>query len=110
MASPYDAVVVAAAEAVQREIRQDLFDRVGDEAAVVAAAPAGAGKSQFVADTIGRLRDRRLRVAVVAPTNEQVHSLVERITLLHPGLPVSFVPAPGRQLPARVASLPRVSP
>lgn len=108
-ASPYDNVVVDAAEEVQRVVRQDLLDRVGDEAAVVAAAPAGAGKSHFVADTIGRLRSEGLRVAVVAPTNEQVHSLVERITMLQPGLPVAFVHAQGRQLPAAIAATPGVS-
>jgi hypothetical protein len=109
VASPYDDLVVGAAEAVQSEIRQDLLDRVGDEAAVVAAAPAGAGKSHFVADTIGRLRRKGLRVAVVAPTNEQVHNLVERITILHPGLPIAFVHAQGRQLPPAIGATPGVS-
>ena len=108
-ASPFDATVLAAADAVQQEIRRDLCDRIGREAAVVAAAPAGAGKSHFVADTIGMLRDEGHRVAVVAPTNEQVHSLVERITDLHPGLPVAFVHAQGRDLPPTIAARPGVS-
>jgi hypothetical protein len=107
--SPFDTAAVDAANAVQEEIRRDLLERVGREAAVVAAAPAGAGKSQFVVDTIGRLRNEGLRVAVVAPTNEQVHSLVERITVLCPGLPVAFVHAKDRDLPISIAAMPGVT-
>ena len=36
-------------------MRADLMRLVGQEAAVVAAAPAGAGKSHFVSATVGRL-------------------------------------------------------
>jgi len=107
--SPYNTTVVDAANAVQDDIRRELLDLVGTEAAVVAAAPAGAGKSHFVVDTIGRLRGEGLRVAVVAPTNEQVHSLVDRITVLHPGLPVACVHAKGRDLSPAIAGLPGVS-
>ena len=71
--------------------------------------PAGAGKSHFVVDTIGTLRAEGFKVAVVAPTNEQVHSLVQRITVLHPGLPVSFVHAKDRDLLAKIAGRPGVS-
>lgn len=107
--SPFDAAVLDAADRVQQEIRRDLLDRIGREEAVVAAAPAGAGKSHFVADTIGTLRNDGHRVAVVAPTNEQVHSLVGRITELHPGLPVAFVHAKDRDLPATIAARPGVT-
>lgn len=108
-ASPYEQSVVDAAESVQREIVDDVLALVGQQAAVVAAAPAGAGKSHFVVNTVARLRRDDLRVAVVAPTNEQVHSLVERITDLHPGLPVAFVPAKDRELPPGIAGRPGVS-
>jgi hypothetical protein len=104
-----DEAVVNAAAAVQDEVRRDLLARLGEEAAVVAAAPAGAGKSYFVVETIGQLREQDLSVAVVAPTNEQVHSLVERITLMLPGIPVSFVHAQGRELPPAIAARPGVS-
>ncbi len=107
--SPFDTAVVDAASHVQDEIRHDLLARVGQRAAVVAAAPAGAGKSHFVVETVGQLRNEDLRVAVVAPTNEQVHSLVERITVLLPGLPVAFVHAQNRELPPTIAARPGVS-
>lgn len=109
MDSPFDPAVLEAADTVQQAIRHDLLDRIGGEAAVVAAAPAGAGKSHFVVDTIGMLRSKGHRVAVVAPTNEQVHSLVERVTELHPGLPVAFVHAKDRDLPAMIAARPGVT-
>ncbi|HZT65154.1 MAG TPA: AAA domain-containing protein [Acidimicrobiales bacterium] len=107
--SPYDAAVLAAAQAVEDAIRADLFARIGRQAAVVAAAPAGAGKSQLVSETAGLLRQRDLRVAVTAPTNEQAYSLVGRLIRLNPGLAVSFVHAQGRDLPPALAALPGVS-
>ena len=73
-----DQDVVAAAAAVEEAMRADLMRLMGQEAAVVAAAPAGAGKSHFVAATVGQLRAEGLRVALAAPTNDQVQSLVER--------------------------------
>jgi len=105
----FDHAVVAAAAAVEETMRADLMRLAGREAAVVAAAPAGAGKSHFASATVGRLRAEGLRVALVAPTNEQVHSLVGRVKQLNPDLPVAFVHAQGRELPAPTAALPGVT-
>jgi hypothetical protein len=107
--SGLDPAVVAAALAVEEKVRSDLLARRGRQAAVVAAAPAGAGKTHFVATTVGRLRTMGLRVAVLAPTNQQAHGLVERIKRLNPGLPVAFVHGDGRELPAPIAALPGVT-
>jgi AAA domain len=104
-----DQAIIARAAAVEELMRADLASLAGRQAAVVAAAPAGAGKSHFVATTVGRLSGQGLRVAVSAPTNEQVHSLVERISQLNPGLAVAFVHAQGRELEPRIAALPGVS-
>jgi hypothetical protein len=109
VAPEFDQAVIAAAAAVEDEMRADLLARAGQQAAVVAAAPAGAGKSHFVSATVGRLRAEGLRVALVAPTNEQVHSLVGRVKQLNPNLPVAFVHAQGRELPVATAALPGVS-
>lgn len=105
----FDQAVLTAAAAVESEIWADLMGVVGREAAVVAAAPAGAGKSHFVSATVGRLRAEGMRVALVAPTNEQVYSLVARVKQLNPNLPVAFVHAQGRDLPAATAALPGVT-
>ena len=107
--SRFDGAVVTAAEAVEDAMRNDLLTLVGQEAAVVAAAPAGAGKSHFVSATVGQLRAEGLTVALVAPTNDQVHSLVARVKQLNPDLPVAFVHAHGRDLPAATAALPGVT-
>jgi hypothetical protein len=105
----FDRAVVTAAAAVEDAMRTDLMRLAGQEAAVVAAAPAGAGKSHFVSATVGQLRAEGLKVALVAPTNEQVHSLVARVKQLNPGLPVAIVHAEGRELPAATAALPGVT-
>jgi hypothetical protein len=109
IAPEFDQAVIAAAAAVEDAMRADLLSLVGREAAVVAAAPAGAGKSHFVSATVGRLRAEGLRVALLAPTNEQVHSLVGRVKQLNPNLPVAFVHARGRELPLQTAALPGVT-
>jgi hypothetical protein len=82
---------------------------IGQEAAEVAAAPAGVGKGQFVAATVGCLRAQGLRVALAAPTNDQIQSLVERVKQLNPNLPVAFVHGHGRELSPDIATLPGVT-
>lgn len=104
-----DQSVIAAADAVEQVMRADLMGLVGREAAVVAAAPAGAGKSHFVAATVGLLRAEGLRVALAAPTNDQVQSLVQRVKQLNPDRPVAFVHGLGRELPPHIAALPGVT-
>jgi hypothetical protein len=104
-----DQAVIAQAGAVEEAMRTDLMRVIGEEAAVVAAAPAGAGKSHFVAATVGRLRAEGLRVALAAPTNDQVQSLVERVKQLNPDVPVAFVHGQGRELPPDIAVLPGVT-
>jgi len=105
----FDQAVVSAAAEVEDTMRAELLSLIGREAAVVAAAPAGAGKSYFVSGTAGLLRREGLRVALVAPTNEQVRSLVARVKQLNPDLPVAFLHAQGRGLPPDIAALPGVS-
>jgi hypothetical protein len=50
-------------------------------------------------DTVKRCRQRKMRVAVAAPTNEQVFSLVKSIAENEPKEPVVFIPAGGIELP-----------
>ena len=63
----------------------------------------------FVAVTVGRLRAEGLRVALAAPTNDQVQSLVQRVKQLNPDLAVAFVHGHGRDLPPHIAALPGVT-
>lgn len=108
----FDEGVQRAARKVEQQARRDLFDHAGGEWAVIVRAPAGAGKTQFVAQTVIELFSNDgspRRVAVVAPTNAQAHNLVERLAKRKPKLPVTFVYAQGRTLPPHIAELPNVS-
>ena len=100
--------VVDRAKRVQNQVVSDIVDRLHREQGVVAEAVAGAGKSHFMATTTGRLRQAGARVVVAAPTNEQVYSLVDRIARLNPNLPVVWLPASGRALPAETQRLANV--
>jgi hypothetical protein len=88
----YNESVLAAAEKVARAAQRDFFN-IRDEGAVTLPAIAGAGKSYFVVDTTKQCRLRGMRVAVAAPTNEQVFSLVRSIAENEPREPVVFIPA-----------------
>ena len=94
----YNESVLAAAEKVARAAQRDFFN-IRDEGAVTLSAIAGAGKSYFVMDTVKQCRRREMRVAVAAPTNEQVFSLVRSIADNEPREPVVFIPAKDVELP-----------
>jgi hypothetical protein len=107
-----DAEVVAEAENRVGRAIADFLTPATRPRGVVVTAPAGAGKSHLVADAVGRARDRGLRVAVAAPTNEQAFGLVRKLADQHCGRgsvrTVVFVPAEGRELPAPIRALPGV--
>ncbi|WP_338822565.1 DEAD/DEAH box helicase family protein [Bradyrhizobium septentrionale] len=103
----YNASVIAEADRVSRAAQRDFFNIVG-EGAVTLSAIAGAGKSYFVMQTVKECRARNIRVAVAAPTNDQVFSLVRSIADNEPQKPLGFIPATGVELP-RWARRPNVS-
>src|SRR5262245_57298040 len=92
-----DSSVLEASQRPVRRIPDELLDSRGRPRGVVVTSPAGAGKSRLVATAADRARDRRLRVAVAAPTNEQAFGLVRMISDLHcgrgGGRAVTFIPA-----------------
>ena len=95
--------IIAAADKVALDAQQDFFNIAGNGAVVVSAV-AGAGKSHFVTDTVQKCRKLGIRVAVAAPTNEQVFSLVRSIADNDPGQVVyihatDIVPPAWVQLP-----------
>jgi hypothetical protein len=95
----YNQTVLDAAEKVARAAQRDFFNIRG-EGAVTLSAIAGAGKSTFVVDTTTQCRRREMRVAVAAPTNEQVFSLlVKSIAENQPRERVVFIPAKDVELP-----------
>ncbi|MGF6985275.1 hypothetical protein QFZ99_004752, partial [Paraburkholderia atlantica] len=96
--SHYDRAVVDEADAIAQAVQAQFFAIKG-EGAVTLSAIAGAGKSFFVTDTVQKSRQRKLRVAVAAPTNEQVFSLVRSIAQADPAQPVAYLPAKDVQVP-----------
>ncbi len=94
----YDQAIVDAADRVARAAQEDFFGIEG-QGAVTLSAVAGAGKSHFVTDTVQECGTRNMRVAVAAPTNEQVFSLVRSIADADPGRPVAYVAANDVVLP-----------
>lgn len=95
----FDQTVIDAADAIAHAVRED-FMSIADEGAVTLAAIAGAGKSTFVRDTVDACTSAGMRVAVAAPTNEQVFSLVASIADSDPLQAVAYVPAQEVELPA----------
>jgi hypothetical protein len=79
---------------------------------VVVAAPAGAGKTEFVC-SVAEVAVKRFPglsgvVAVATPTNDQAYELVRRIAgRIRPT--VAFLPASGRTLPPATLALPNVA-
>jgi hypothetical protein len=104
-----DGRVVRAAERVVARASEDLLGRATGPRGVVVSAPAGAGKSHLIAETVGRARERGYRVAVAAPTNEQAFGLVRKVAELYcargRGRTVCFVPASDVELPVAISAL-----
>src|SRR5947208_9692390 len=109
-AGHFDSAAITSADRITDRAITDLLNGPGRPRGVVVTAPAGAGKSHLVSAAVGRARDRGLRVAVAAPTNEQAFGLVRTIAALHggQGRAVAFVPASHVTLPASVRALPGV--
>jgi hypothetical protein len=91
--------IIAAADEVARAAQRDFFSIAG-HGAVTMSAIAGGGKTHLVVDTVGQCLQIEMRVAVGAPTNEQVFSLVRSIATSYPGQTIAFVPAANVVLPS----------
>jgi hypothetical protein len=96
--SIYNNAVVDEAAAVAAAAQRKFFG-ISAPGAVTLSAIAGAGKSHFVVDSVKKCRRRGIHVAVAAPTNEQVFSLVRSIADNEPRQPVGYVHANDIELP-----------
>ena len=103
----YNAEALVRADAVAAAAIRDLTSSRGSEAAVAVKAPAGAGKSYFVGTAVGELRRAAARMAVTAPTNEQVFSLVRMLGARFPAQAITAVLRSDLELPswARAANV-----
>jgi len=89
------------AHGVASKAQADFFSQP-EKSAVVVSAVAGAGKSRLVVDTVAKCRAKELRIAVCAPTNEQVFGLVRSIAKSDPRQSVAYIPAKSLELPDSV--------
>lgn len=102
MSERMNSAVIEEARAVAAAAQEEFFE-LESERAVVVSAVAGAGKSRLVVDTVDECRRRGVRVAVCAPTNEQVFGLVRSIAESDPTRKVAYLPARSIEVPASVA-------
>ena len=94
----FNRTVIDAAERIAEATQRDFLN-IRSQGAVTLSAVAGAGKSHLVTNTVERCRRLGMRVAVAAPTNEQVFSLVHSIATNTPASAVTFLPASDVELP-----------
>lgn len=104
----YNTAVIEEVNQLTTRALNDFLSRRRARRAVVVPAVAGAGKSHLVGTGVGAARRDGWRVAVCAPTNEQVYSLVHLLATRYPREQITFVPAQKAQLPTPTAQLPNV--
>jgi AAA domain len=116
----FDDDLAVRANAVEREAIELLVDQppnivvVGRRyQVIVVAAPAGAGKTEFVCSVVDVVVKRNPRrsavIAVATPTNDQAYELVRRIAQRIRPTVVAFVPASDRTLPPSTLALANVA-
>lgn len=106
--SLYNDQALASAKSTIDAALKDFLARCREQRAVVVSAPPGAGKSHLVSRAVGQAREKKLRVAVATPTNEQAFHLVRILVTQHGGQKITFIPAQGVVLPSHTQSLPNV--
>jgi len=105
--SPYDEVAVGAADQVVQSAIDEFLSCMGQQRAIIVTAPAGAGKSTLICRAVGaaRKRKKKLRVAIVSPTNEQALGLAGRLAADHPNETISLLPRDKLEIPESLTSM-----
>lgn len=106
-----DATVIRNSESVLQKLLSDVQGQLGNESAVVAAAPAGAGKTSLVERAVEEtIPDAQ--VAITASTNSQVIDLGRRLSLRlersHPNERITILFKSGMRPPDDLAARPNV--
>lgn len=104
--SAYDDAAVAGADEVVQSAIDGFLKCTGEKRAIVVTAPAGAGKSTLICRAVGAAskRKKKLRVAIVSPTNEQALGLADRLASEHPRETISLLPRDGLEIPESLTS------
>ena len=106
-----DAAVIRHSQSVIRQLLTDVRTRVGTESAVVAAAPAGAGKTSLIEQAVEEMIPDA-QVAITASTNSQVFDLGRRLSRrlerARPNERITILLKSGMQAPDDLAARPNV--
>ena len=106
-----DAAVIRHSESVIRQLLSEVRTRVGTESAVVAAAPAGAGKTSLIEQAVEEMIPDA-QVAITASTNSQVFDLGRRLSRRlersRPNERITILLKSGMQAPDDLAARPNV--
>ncbi len=97
--------VVTKADAAVNEVVSRFM--AGKDRAIVARAPAGAGKSSLVRAVVGRAAGKK-EMFVSAPTNAQIGDLVEGLARSNPTLDLVVLHAHGQNPSDRFRAFPKV--
>ncbi len=107
----FDASVIRNSENVIQNLLADVRARVGSESAVVAAAPAGAGKTSLIEQAVDEVIPD-VQVAISASTNSQVidlgRRLARRLEQSHPDERITILFKSGMNPPDDLAARPNV--
>lgn len=106
-----DAAVIRHSQSVIRQLLSDVRTRVGTKSAVVAAAPAGAGKTSLIEQAVEEMIPDA-QVAITASTNSQVFDLGRRLSRrlerARPNERITILLKSGMQAPDDLAARPNV--
>src|SRR5205085_8982132 len=104
----FDAGVVEAASKVVDECVRAVLAHVGENYYFLLRAVAGAGKTEAVVRMAREARKRKIRLAIVNPSNEQVFQTLRRLLAGLPKEIITYAPATSVEVPFDISSHPRV--
>jgi hypothetical protein len=104
----FDAGVVHEATKVVDECLRTVLAHVGESYYFLLRAVAGAGKTEAVIRMAREARKRKIRLAIVNPSNEQVFQTLRRLLTGLPGEIITYAPASNVEVPSDISSHPRV--
>lgn len=96
--------VVAAASKVVGESVSTVLAHAGESYYFLLRAVAGAGKTEAVVRMAREARKRRIRLAIVNPSNEQVFQTLRRLLAGLPGEIITYTPASSVEVPSDISS------
>lgn len=104
----FDAAVVKAASEVVDDCVSTVLAHAGEDYFFLLRAVAGAGKTEAVIRMAREARKRKMRIAIVNPSNEQVFQTLRRLLAGLVGEVITYAPASSVEVPTDISSHPCV--